>query len=73
MRAEAYKTLATLELVPETYLVEHDKDTYVIANGQGFSGLVQAKTALWLMKKGYVAKRYHPRYYFITEAGRKKL
>lgn len=67
------KALAALARNADTYAVNTDAPQVPVTDGEGFMTIIEAATMAELERRGYVAKRYHPLYFFITARGLKAL
>jgi phosphoribosylformylglycinamidine (FGAM) synthase-like amidotransferase family enzyme len=67
------KALQALARNNDTYAVNHPGARIPITDGEGFMVIIEHATIAELERKGFVAKRYHPLYFFITAAGLKAL
>lgn len=66
------KALQALARNEDTYAVKTGAKVPV-TDGEGFMVIIEPATMAELERRGYVAKRYHPLYYFITAQGRMAL
>lgn len=67
------KALEALARNADTYAVKTGQPKVPVTDGEGFMVIIEAATMAELERKGYVAKRYHPLYFFITAKGLKAL
>jgi hypothetical protein len=71
------KALQALARNADTYAVKTGQSKVPITDGkgltEGFMVIIEAATMAELERAGYVAKRYHPLYFFITARGLKAL
>jgi hypothetical protein len=73
LESDEIKALEALARNADTYAVKTGAPQVPVTDGAGFMVTIEAATMAKLERKGYIAKRYHPLYFFITAAGLKAL